>query len=233
MKTKPLTILIVEDEKHIRDMVKLSLEIEGFKIAEAENTKQADARIAQHMPDLILLDWMLPGMSGVEYVKKLRDQANTMSLPIIMLTAKAEENSKIQGLETGVDDYITKPFSPRELIARIKTVLRRGILMSADGVIRLKDLVLNINSNEVRIGDHLLKLTPLEFKLLYLFLKNQDRIFTRDQLLNQVWGADAYVSDRTVDVQIRRLRDALKPYNYHHFITTIHGIGYKFSEKDK
>lgn len=228
---KQPTLLIIEDEEHIRDMIKLSLQIEGFEVAEAENAAQADIYLNQQLPDLILLDWMLPGINGVEYVKKLRKNPTTMTIPIIMLTAKAEETSKIQGLNTGVDDYVTKPFSPRELIARIKAVLRRGVLVSTAGMIQIKELTININTQEVYIANKLLKLTPLEFKLLYLFAKNQDRIFTREQLLNQVWGMDAIVNDRTVDVQIRRLRDVLRPFNYHHLIKTIHGTGYKFSEK--
>ena len=200
---KPL-ILIVEDEESIR-MLRLSLEMAGFTTAEASNTKLAEAQIAIAIPDLILVDWMMPGQSGVDYIKRLRSQNTTMHIPIILLTAKAEEENKLKGLDSGADDYITKPFSPRELITRIKTVLRRGPLVNTEGFIKIKDLCLNVHTRHVTIAGNLLELTPKTYELLYFFIRHQDRLYTRERFLTHVWGGEKDVSDRTVNMHIRRL----------------------------
>lgn len=227
---KKSLILIVEDEAPIRDMVKFALSAAAFDIMEAEQVYQAEKLMADRLPDLILLDWMLPGKSGIEFAKQLKSKPLTEEIPIIMLTAKAEEENKIIGLETGADDYITKPFSPRELIARIKTVLRRGPLVTPEGKIQIKDLILNVHTSEATIENKTLKLTPMEYELLHFFMLHKDRAYSREHILNHVWGANVYIDERTVDVQIRRLRKVLNQYGYDHLIQTIRGRGYKFSE---
>jgi len=227
-KTLARTILIVEDEPDIRDMVKFALVGAGFNLLEAETTTQAENILLTQIPDLILLDWMLPETSGIQFAKKLKKQTHSENIPIIMLTAKAAEDDKIKGLETGADDYITKPFSPRELIARIKTVLRRGLLVSPNGIITLDELVLDHNAHEVRVNNQPLELTRIEFKLLHFFMSHQGRVYTREQLLNHVWNSDDYIDERTVDVQIVRLRKVLSQHGCPPLIHTVHGVGYKF-----
>lgn len=225
---KKTSILIIEDETAIRDMMRFALEPAGFDILEAENSKEAEKQIARCIPDIILLDWMLPGMSGIDFAKQLKRNSQTRDIPIIMLTAKAEEDNKIKGLETGVDDYITKPFSPRELIARIKTVLRRGPLINLEGMIKVGNLQVNVQAHRVDINNNVLDLTPVEYKLLHFFVTHQERVYSRAQLLDHVWGGENYVDERTVDVQIRRLRACLKPHGYDGCIKTVHGVGYQF-----
>jgi two-component system phosphate regulon response regulator PhoB len=225
---KNTTILIVEDEGPIRDMIRFALESADFEVIESENTKAAEQLIVQRIPDLILLDWMLPGTSGIQFTRQLKSNPNTRDIPIILLSAKAEEDNKIKGLETGADDYITKPFSPRELIARIRTVLRRGILITSTGVIRVDDLEINTLTHQVTIQNTLIELAPIEYKLLYFFLTHQNRVYTREQLLDHIWGGENYIDDRTVDVQIRRLRSRLKSHGYDSYIKTVHGTGYQF-----
>lgn len=212
-------------------MVRFSFKATDFILMEAANTNEAELQIAKHIPDLILLDWMLPGMSGIDFAKKLKNKQQTKEIPIIMLTAKAEDENKIKGLETGADDYITKPFSPRELIARIKAVLRRGPLMTPEGIIHIEDLCLNTNTHQVSINQKIIELAPIEYKLLYFFATHQERIYSREQLLDQIWGGENDISERTVDVQIRRLRKQLKQYGYHDYIKTVHGAGYQFIKK--
>ena len=226
MKTR---ILIVEDEITIRDMLRFALEPAGFEIMEAGSAKEAEQQMAKYMPQLILLDWMLPGMSGVDFASSLKNKTTTQNIPIIMLTAKAEESHKIKGLETGADDYITKPFSPRELIARVKTVLRRGPLVSPTDLIRVHDLTLNLQSQQLTINNNIIELTPIEYRLLRFFMTHPNRVYNREQLLDHVWGGEKYIDERTVDVQIRRLRDRLKPHGYEVFIKTVRGSGYQFS----
>lgn len=223
-------ILIVEDEAPIRAMIRYALEMEQFAVLEARDAIEAQRVISQKIPDLILLDWMLPEMSGVIYAKQLKQDKLTRNIPIIMLTARAEEDNKVRGFEAGVDDYVIKPFSPRELIARIRAVLRRGLLPEADGFFEVGDLIIDTRSQRVKIGDINIKVGPLEYRLLCFFIKHQDRVYTRDELLTHVWGGDAYVDERTVDVHIRRLRNRLKPGNHDRFIQTIHGSGYRFSQ---
>lgn len=230
MRTK--MILIVEDEVAIRDMIQFALKPAGFDIAEASHVAEAEQKLAEKIPDLILLDWMLPGVSGIEFAKRLKRSEATKDIPIIMLTAKAEEDNKIKGLELGADDYVTKPFSPRELIARIQTVLRRGPLVDAEGLIQINDLCINVAIHQVTIKNNLILLTPNEYKLLYFFATHQNRIYSREQLLDHVWGKTHYIDERTVDVLIRRLRNQLKPYQSEHYIKTVRGSGYQFLGND-
>jgi two-component system phosphate regulon response regulator PhoB len=223
-----IRILIVEDEAAIRDMVRFALSEAEFQLYEAANVEQAEAKLKLKLPDIILLDWMLPGKSGVEFLRWLKKQDLLQDIPVIMLTAKAEEESKVKGLQTGADDYVTKPFSPAELIARIRAVLRRGTLKSPDDVVTVGQLSLSTRTHQVAVDDKIIALAPIEYKILRFFMTHPNRTYTRDQLINQVWGASIYIEDRTVDVQIRRLRDQLKPYGYHENIKTIRSVGYQF-----
>lgn len=223
------TILIVEDEVHIRDMIRLALELEKFKVIEAGCANEAQHLIANKIPDLILLDWMLPGTSGFDFTKRLKTNKLTQNIPIILLTAKAEENSKVKGLDAGADDYITKPFSPRELIARIKTVLRRGPFITPDNSLEIAGIFFDINTEEVRIHNQTVSLTALEYRLLYFFMKHPSRVYSREELLNHIWGGNTEINDRTVDVQIRRLRRVLAKFGRDGYIQTVRGSGYRFS----
>jgi len=223
-------ILILEDEKPIRDMVAFGLKRGGFEVLEAEDCAEARSRIADRFPDLALVDWMLPDMSGLEFTRWLKKNESTCDLPVIMLTARAEEEDKVRGLEGGADDYVTKPFSPRELIARINAVLRRsgngaGEVVQADG------LELDAASHRVRTDGSEVSLGPTEFRLLRFFMTHRERVYSRDQLLDRVWGGDVYVEERTVDVHIRRLRKALEGQGYDRFIQTVRGSGYRFSTR--
>lgn len=222
-----INLLLIEDESAIRDMIRFSLPENEFNLLDAESTRQANRMLSNYKVDLVLLDWMLPGGSGIDFIKWMKQQDLYQNIPIIMLTAKAEEENKIKGLMTGADDYITKPFSPKELNARIKAVLRRGILVQPSNEITFKNLVVNLNTSEIKVGDQELSLTPVEFKMLVFFLKNPNKTYNRNQLMNHIWGVGVFILDRTVDVQIRRLRDKLKKYDMHDFIKTIRGMGYK------
>jgi two-component system phosphate regulon response regulator PhoB len=226
--TKDNMILVVEDETAIKDMIRFALTPNGFKIMEAGNVSEAKQKMASHMPDLIILDWMLPGVNGIDFAKQLKQNSTTQHIPIIMLTAKAEEENKIKGLEVGADDYITKPFSPRELVARIKTILRRGPLITLKGIIEVHQLKLDTNTHELSINQQIIILTPIEYKIFYFFITHQGYTYSREQLLDLIWGSDKYIDERTVDVQIRRLRSKLKPHGYAQYIKTIHGTGYQF-----
>ena len=225
-------ILIVEDESPIRAMIHYALKSDGFKAKEAEDTKEAQQLISEELPELILLDWMLPNLSGVTFTKMLKQDRRTQNIPIIMLTAKADEENKVTGLEAGADDYIVKPFSPRELTARIRAVLRRGPLKQPDGTVNVRDIKIDVNDQRVTVAGDSLRLGPLEYRLLLFFALHRDRVFSRDELLNHVWGTDAYVDERTVDVHIRRLRKMLEAYGHDTLIQTVHGSGYRFSEKE-
>lgn len=230
------TILIVDDEPAIRDMIGITLDLAGFKCMTAETAHQAHVAIVDSRPDLILLDWMLPGGSGIELARRLKRDELTSGLPIIMLTAKTSEDNKVQGLDVGVDDYVTKPFSPRELIARIKAVLRRTNANQQDKVIRVFDLQLDPSSHRVTIEDSPIDMGPTEFKLLKFFMSNQEKVFSRDHIQDQVWGANVYLEERTIDVHIRRLRKALTSVertsiNYARLVQTVRGTGYRFSVK--
>lgn len=224
-------ILIVEDEPSIRDMISLALSTKGFDVRAAESVKEAKLQIANQIPDLILLDWMLPDVSGITFAKELKANDQTKNIRIIMLTARAEEESKIKGLETGADDYITKPFSPRELIARIGAILRRGITVMPDGVMEIGLLQLNTLTHTLMIANNRVDLSPTEYKLLHFFMSHPNRTYNREQLLNHVWGGEQDVSDRTVDTHVRRLRKELEPYGCDDYIKTIHGHGYQFIGK--
>ena len=197
------TILVVDDEAPIRDMLRVALEMAEYSVLEAGNAQQAHGIIIDQKPDLLLLDWMLPDISGIELARRLKRDEVTREVPIIMLTAKGEEDNKVQGLEVGADDYITKPFSPRELVARLKAVLRRADNLSEGSPIQAGNLVLDPSSHRVTIGEQPLQMGPTEYRLLEFFLTHQERVYSRNQLLDHVWGGNVYVEERTVDVHIR------------------------------
>jgi two-component system, OmpR family, phosphate regulon response regulator PhoB len=224
-------ILIVEDEKPIRDMIAFGLNRAGFETSEAQDCRSARVRIADRRPDLVLVDWMLPDMSGLELTRQLKKDEATRELPVIMLTARTEEEDKIRGLEGGADDYITKPFSPRELLARIKAVLRRKGLGEDEEILNAGGLVLNTASHRVVAGEEHVPLGPTEYRLLKFFMGHPDRVYSRGQLLDRVWGGNVYIEERTVDVHIRRLRKALESSTCDRFIQTVRGAGYRFSEQ--
>ena len=223
-------ILVVDDERAIREMISLALSREGFTCLEAANAHEAEKLIQDEKPDLVLLDWMMPGVSGIDFVRRLRKGEQTRALPVIMLTAKTGEQDKVQGLETGADDYLAKPFSTRELIARIRALLRRSTGLDDTPVHSVEGLSLDEATHRVRAGDKLVDLGPTEFKLLNFFMQNPERVFSREQVLNSVWGERVYVEDRTVDVHIRRLRKALEPTGHDKLIQTVRGAGYRFSK---
>lgn len=230
------TILIVDDEPAIRDMIGITLDLAGFNCMSAETAHQAHVAIVDRRPDLVLLDWMLPGGSGIELARRLKRDELTATLPIIMLTAKTSEDNKVQGLDVGVDDYVTKPFSPRELVARIKAVLRRSTGNPIDKVIRVFDLQLDPSSHRVTIEEKPVDMGPTEFKLLKFFMSHQEKVFSRDHIQDQVWGGNVYLEERTIDVHIRRLRKALSSVertsiNYSRLVQTVRGAGYRFSVK--
>lgn len=225
------TVLIVDDEAPIRDMLRVALEMAGYTCLEAEDAQAAHSIVVDKRPDLILLDWMLPGTSGIELARRLKRDEVTVEVPIIMLTAKGEEDNKVQGLEVGADDYITKPFSPRELVARLKAVLRRTETLSANEPIQVGGLCLDPSSHRVTIDDKPVPVGPTEYRLLAFFLTHQERVYTRSQLLDHVWGGNVYVEERTVDVHIRRLRKALTLEGHDRFVQTVRGAGYRFSRR--
>ncbi|HOB62970.1 MAG TPA: phosphate regulon transcriptional regulator PhoB [Candidatus Competibacteraceae bacterium] len=224
-------ILIVEDEQPIREMVMFALAGAGYEVQEAADARQAQINITERLPDLILLDWMLPGLSGIDYARRLKKDELTRELPVIMLTARAEEEDKVQGLESGADDYITKPFSPRELVARIRAVLRRGGPAAEDEMLYASGLSLDLASHRVSAGENLLEMGPTEYRLLEFFMSHPERVYSRSQLLDRVWGSNVYVEERTVDVHIRRLRKVLEPHGYDALVQTVRGAGYRFSTR--
>ena len=224
-------ILIVEDEKPIRDMIAFGLRRAGFDVREAESSSGARASIADHRPDLMLVDWMLPDQSGLELTRAVKRNKDTEDLPVIMLTARADEHDKVSGLEGGADDYVTKPFSPRELLARINAVLRRSAPSGSGGTIEAGGLVLDTASHRVTAGDQTVALGPTEYRLLQFFMEHPERVYTRGQVLDRVWGGNVYVEERTVDVHIRRLRKALEPFASDGLIQTVRGSGYRFSTR--
>ncbi|PRY64829.1 winged helix family two component transcriptional regulator [Vreelandella songnenensis] len=224
------TVLIVDDEAPIREMIAVALEMADYHVLEADNAQDAHAMVVDHQPDLLLLDWMMPGTSGIELARRLKREEATAELPIIMLTAKGEEDNKIQGLESGADDYITKPFSPRELVARLKAVLRRATPRGVEDPIEINGLLLDPVSHRVSADGKALEMGPTEYRLLQFFMTHQERAYTRSQLLDQVWGGNVYVEERTVDVHIRRLRKALGDV-HQNLIQTVRGTGYRFSAR--
>ena len=227
-------ILIVEDETAIRDMVAFALRKAGLEAVHAADVRGAQDAIAEKVPDLILLDWMLPGTSGLEYARRLRRDDLTREVPIIMLTARGEENDRVSGLEAGVDDYVVKPFSTRELLARIRAVLRRSRDDDADGSVQVGALAIDGAAHRVFATidgtPQPIPMGPTEYRLLHYFMTHADRVQTRAQLLDQVWGGSVYVEERTVDVHIRRLRKTLEPHGLDAMVQTVRGAGYRFSE---
>jgi two-component system phosphate regulon response regulator PhoB len=224
-------ILIVDDEAAIREMVSFALSQAGFSPEEAADAFQARKRIADETPDLVLLDWMLPGMTGLELARVLRKNEATRRLPIILLTAKGEEADRVKGLESGADDYITKPFSPRELIARVKAVLRRTAPVAEETPICQGELTLDPASHRVVANGAVVAMGPTEFRLLLFFMTHNERVYDRARLLDQVWGDNVYVEERTVDVHIRRLRKALSVCGLERYVQTVRGVGYRFSTR--
>lgn len=225
-------ILIVDDELAIRDMLRMALETAGYDCLEAETIDTAYLKVIDDLPDIILLDWMLPGGSGMELLRRLKREEITQDLPVIMLTAKAAEKNVIQGLDMGADDYITKPFALKELLARIKALLRRAKSSDEHNLLVVKDLMIDVDSRRASIKNRPLVLGPTEFNLLLFFMSHPERAYTRSQLLDRVWGQNKYVEERTVDVHVRRLRAALESEddNYSRLIQTVRGTGYRFSE---
>jgi len=225
------TILLVEDEAAIREMVSLALERAGFTVWQAEDGTEAERLLVDVMPDLMLLDWMLPGLSGIELARRLRRDEVTREVPIIMLTARSEEDDTIRGLESGVDDYMTKPFSPRELIARINALLRRASPAQGDGTLDVAGLVLDTHSHRVSARGEVIEVGPTEFRLLQFFMAHPERVYSRTQLLDMVWSRGSFVEERTVDVHIRRLRKALEKSGFDRMVQTVRGAGYRFSSQ--
>jgi two-component system phosphate regulon response regulator PhoB len=224
-------ILVVEDERPIREMIAFGLRRAGFEVREAADARTGRAEVANKLPDLLLVDWMLPDTSGLEFTRALKRDRETRELPIIMLTARAEEGDKVAGLEGGADDYITKPFSPRELLARINAVLRRTTAVEGTERIDIEGLVLDQSSHRVSSGERTVALGPTEYRMLAFFMTHPERVYTREQLLDRVWGGNVYVEERTIDVHIRRLRKALEEFGYDRLIQTVRGSGYRFSSR--
>ncbi len=222
-------LLLVEDEPAIREMLGYSLQRAGFDVVAAEDVATARRRIADRLPDLIILDWMLPDVSGIEYARALKRDDATRDVPIIMLTARVEEDDKVRGLDAGADDYMTKPFSPRELVARIGAVLRRTAPGGADERVAAGGLSLDLAGHRVSADGEAVALGPTEYRLLSFFMTHAERVYSRGQLLDRVWGSNVYVEERTVDVHIRRLRKALEPFGKDELIQTVRGAGYRFS----
>ncbi|MDN0074707.1 phosphate regulon transcriptional regulator PhoB [Crenobacter sp. SG2303] len=225
----PANILLVEDEPAIQELIAFNLTQAGHHVLRASTAEAALTLVKNALPDLVLLDWMLPGISGIEVAKRLRADERTRHVPIIMLTARSDEQDKIAGLETGADDYITKPFSPRELLARIKAVLRRRAPQMTDDTVEIRGLKLDPVTHRVSGAESPIDLGPTEFRLLHFFMTHPERVHSRSQLLDQVWGDHVFVEERTVDVHIRRLRSALEPSGHDALIQTVRGTGYRFS----
>ena len=223
------TILVVDDETSIREMLVISLESAGYNVLQAENAKTAHSLVLDKHPDLILLDWMMPVTTGLELLRRLKRDEMTDHIPVIMLTAKAEESSKIAGLDSGADDYLAKPFSLRELISRVKAILRRVSREELKDTIVVGDLEFDPLEHRISIAGNLINLAPTEFRLLQFFLTHQERVYSRDQILDYVWGKNVYLDERTVDVHIRRLRKAISVAGHDEYVQTVRGAGYRFS----
>jgi two-component system, OmpR family, phosphate regulon response regulator PhoB len=225
------TILVVDDEPDIREVIRVSLENAAFHVLEAGHADDARRLLSIQHSDLILLDWMLPGCSGLELAQSLKQHPRTRSIPIIMVSARGEEEHRITGLDAGADDYIAKPFSPREMIARVKAVLRRNRSDAATDTIEIAGLRLDHVSRRISAGDRPVEVAPTEYRLLHFLMSNTDRAFSRSQLLDRVWGDQVFVEERTVDVHIRRLRKNLATTGHDQLLQTVRGVGYRFSEK--
>jgi two-component system phosphate regulon response regulator PhoB len=225
-----INVLVVEDEDAIREMLAMVLEQAEFAVRMAADAQQGVALLAEKTPDMILLDWMLPGLSGVEWARRLKRDEVYRDIPIILLTARGEEEDKVRGFDVGADDYITKPFSPRELIARIRAVLRRAGKFGKNGKVEAGGIVLDIEQHRVSVGAAELAVSPTEYRLLEFFLNHPGKVYSRSQLLDQVWGRGTYIEERTVDVHIRRLRKILAEHGREELVQTVRGFGYRFSE---
>ena len=223
-------ILIVEDEQAVREMIAFVLSQAGYETQQAEDAAAARVLLAKSPPDLILMDWMLPGISGVELTRELKRDPVNREIPVVMLTARGEEDDKVRGLEFGAEDYVTKPFSPRELSARIKAILRRIAPHASEEAVAAGDLMLDPSSHRVTVSGSEVPLGPTEFRLLHFFLTHKDKVYSRARLLDKVWGTNVFIEERTVDVHIRRLRKNLEPYDLDVLIQTVHGRGYRFSK---
>jgi two-component system phosphate regulon response regulator PhoB len=227
----PANILVVEDEPAIQELLTLNLQQAGHNPLRAMSVEQAQLLMRETLPDLIILDWMLPGMSGIEFARRLKSDDYSKAIPIIMLTAKSEETDKVRGLEVGADDYVTKPFSPRELLARVKAVLRRRAPQMTDDPIEVSGLLVDPVTHRVTGNGTTIDLGPTEFRLLHFLMCNPERVHSRSNVLDKVWGDRVYVEDRTVDVHIRRLRKALTESGHEEMIQTVRGVGYRFSSR--
>lgn len=223
------TILVLEDERPIREMIAFGLKRAGYRVNEAANVREARESMADERPDLLLVDWMLPDVSGLEFMRALKKKEDTRDIPVIMLTARAGEDNKVSGLEGGADDYVTKPFSQKELEARIRAVMRRAGGKAGEDVLRAGPLVLDVAAHRAHVGTEEISLGPTEFRLLRFFMSHPDRVYSRGQLLDRVWGTNVYVEERTVDVHIRRLRKSLSGNGCDELIQTVRGAGYRFS----
>ena len=222
------SVLVIEDEQEVREMLSFSLSRSGFNVWEAASAEEALRRLDGPLPSLVIIDWMLPGMNGVDLARRLRRDEHTAGLPMIMLTARGEQADKLKSFDSGVDDYITKPFSPRELVARMRALLRRAGTPE-DGVLKSGPLRLDLNAHKLSVAGKAVKIGPTEFRLLELFMRNPNRAFGRGQLLDRVWGRSIYVEERTVDVHVLRLRKTLKPHGLDKLVQTVRGLGYRFS----
>jgi two-component system, OmpR family, phosphate regulon response regulator PhoB len=229
MNMSHLNILIVEDESAIRDLLVMVLENADINTFTAASAEEAIPQLAEQRIDLMLLDWMLPGISGIELARRLKKDACYQDLPIILLTARGEEEDKIRGLDIGADDYVTKPFSPKELLARIKALLRRSGKLNESGQLQQGDVVLDIEQHSLTIGGKMLDISPTEFRLMQFFMSNPNKVYSRTHLLDQVWGRSVYIEERTVDVHIRRLRKILAEQQRDDLIQTVRGFGYRFN----
>ncbi len=222
-------ILLVEDDTAIREMLQLPFQKAGYEVREAGDVRSAKSLLLEDPPDLILLDWMLPDISGIDWARTLKASPVTKDIPLIMLTARGEEEDRVRGLDVGADDYVTKPFSPRELVARMKAVLRRTSPTTSEEPIEIEGLRLDPVSHRITGNGEAISMGPTEYNLLHFFMTHQDRVFSREQLLDKVWGTNVYVEERTVDVHIRRLRKALADSGHDHLVQTVRGSGYRFS----
>ena len=228
----PPRVLVVDDESAIREMIRFALERAEMQVDSAADAQQALLRISENRPDIILMDWMMPGISGIELTRRLRKESYTEDIPIIMLTAKVTEDDKVAGLEAGTDDYVIKPFSPRELLARIRAVLRRSSPADEEGLLVAGSLKLDTVSRRILKEDQEIRMGPTEYRLLEFFMAHEGRAYSRSQILDHVWGTNAYLEERTVDVHIRRLRKALEPYGISNYLQTVRGHGYRFLATD-
>ncbi len=221
-------VLVVEDEQDIREMLGFTLSRNGFEVDTAASAEEALRQLDGPLPALLIIDWMLPGMSGVDLARRLRNDEHTAGLPMIMLTARGEETDKLKSFDSGIDDYVTKPFSPKELVARMRALMRRTGTPD-NGILGTGNLQLDLNSHKLLVQGSTVHVGPTEFRLLEVFMRNPDRAFGRSQLLDRVWGRSIYVEERTVDVHVLRLRKTLKPHGLDRFIQTVRGVGYRFS----